>query len=321
MDQSDGQKKYGYLNQLSTTYLEGILRADIESSEGGDEDMILYILEVIEQRKKNNQTGVICDVDEAWEEFQEHYMGLESPLYPTAISGGDSEYDRGNVISTSPHGLTAVKHRQPAQQRTSRTFLKRLILVAATISVLLAGMVTAQAVGMDVFGALAKWTDEVFHFVSPTGEYEEQGKELKQVAITTDAQELHDALQASLDECGITEDLAPTWFPESCTMANKPKVISTDYIEKITCEYQTPPEAFFVFTVQRYTRAVLPEVMSTEKDGTPVEPYLVNGRLFYIMSNNESVNAAWSDSKSLSIKAFGNISIETLKQILDSIGG
>lgn len=245
MDQSDGQKKYGYLNQLSTTYLEGILCADIESSEGGDEDMILYILEVIEQRKKNNQTGVICDVDEAWEEFQEHYMGLESPLYPTAISGGDSEYDRGNVISISPHGLTAVKHRQPAQQRTSRTFLKRLILVAATISVLLAGMVTAQAVGMDVFGALAKWTDEVFHFVSPTGEYEEQGKELKQAAITTDAQELHDALQSALDECGIVEDLAPTWFPEGCVMVEGPEATTTEYTKKVCCKYQICNDTYF----------------------------------------------------------------------------
>lgn len=321
MDQSDGQKKYGYLNQLSTTYLEGILRADIESSEGGDEDMILYILEVIEQRKKNNQTGVICDVDEAWEEFQEHYMGLESPLYPTAISGGDSEYDRGNVISISPHGLTAVKHRQPAQQRTSRTFLKRLILVAATISVLLAGMVTAQAVGMDVFGALAKWTDEVFHFVSPTGEYEEQGKELKQVAITTDAQELHDALQASLDECGITEDLAPTWFPEGCVMVEGPKVTVTGYAGKILCKYQICDKAFFMYTIQWYDHVVLPEVMTTEKDGNPVKLHLANGRAYYIMSNNESVNAAWSDSQSLSIKIFGDISLNTLKQILDSIGG
>lgn len=318
MDQSDGQKKYGYLNQLSTTYLEGILRADIESSEGGDEDMILYILEVIEQRKKNNQTGVICDVDEAWEEFQEHYMGLESPLYPTAISGGDSEYDRGNVIGISPHGLTAVKHRQPAQQRTSRTFLKRLILVAATISVLLAGMVTAQAVGMDVFGALAKWTDEVFHFVSPTGECEEEGTELKQAAINPDAQELHDALQSALDECGITEDLAPTWFPEGCVIVDKPKIVVTDYVCKISCEFQLPHNKCFVISVQRND---VSELTITEKDSKPVKEHLTNGKLFYIMTNNGCQSAAWSNGESLSAKVFGEIPIEDLKQLLNSIGG
>lgn len=320
MDQSDGQKKYGYLNQLSTTYLEGILRADIESSEGGDEDMILYILEVIEQRKKNNQTGVICDVDEAWEEFQEHYMGLESPLYPSTISSGNSEYDRGNVISISPHGLTAVKHRQPAQQRTSRTFLKRLILVAATISVLLAGMVTAQAVGMDVFGALAKWTDEVFHFISPTSRHEEPKLELVQAEINSDAKKLHDAFQVALDECGIATALAPGWFPDGCVPIKEAKTLSTGYMDKISCEYEDLSNARFVFTVQRYNQTVLPELMSTEKDGCPIEEYLANERLFYIMSNNEFLSAAWSDGKSTVVTVTGNIPIETLKRILNSIG-
>lgn len=320
MDQSDGQKKYGYLNQLSTTYLEGILRADIESSEGGDEDMILYILEVIEQRKKNNQTGVICDVDEAWEEFQEHYMGLESPLYPTAISDGDSEYDRGNVISISPHGLTAVKHRQPAQQRTSRTFLKRLILVAATISVLLAGMVTAQAVGMDVFGALAKWTDEVFHFVSPTGEYTELGAVSEQDKPGSNTQELSDALCVAFRECGIPETLTPSWFPDGCVMTKEPKIVSSDYSIKVFCEYIISTEETFVFSVQKYSSSFSPELLGTEKDADPVEYYFTHDRLFYIMSNNESLNAAWSDGQSLSITIVGDITLEMLKQILNSIG-
>jgi len=320
MDQNDGQKKYGYLNQLSTTYLEGILRADIESSEGGDEDMILYILEVIEQRKKNNQTGVFYDVDEAWEEFQDHYIGLEAPLYPAAISGSDSEFDQGTVISVSPPGSTEVKHRQSAPRRTSRTFLKRLILVAATIGVLLAGMVTAQAVGMDVFGALAKWTDEVFRFVLPTGEYDEQGTELKQAAITPDAQELHDALQSALDECGITEDLAPTWFPEGCAMVDGPEVTETGYMWKAFCKYLDYDETSFVLTVQRYDEPAFPQLESTEKDSSSVEPYIANGRLFYIMSNNHLLNAVWSDGQSTVITIAGDISIEVLKNILKSIG-
>lgn len=320
MDQSEGQNKYGYLNQLSTTYLEGILRADIESSEGGDEDMILYILEVIEQRRKNNQTGAICDVAEAWEEFQEHYMGLKSPLYPTAIPGNDSQFDQGNVISIPPQGLTEVQHRHSAPQRISRTFLKRLLLVAATISVLLAGMVTAQAVGMDVFGALAKWTDEIFRFVSPVGEYGEQGTELKQAAINSDAQELHDALQAALDECRITENLAPTWFPEGCVMVEGPEATTTEYTEKVCCKYQICDDTYFEYTVQRYDMPASPGLASTEKDNGSVEQHLANGRLFYIISNNGNLTAAWSDGESLSLKVFGTMSNENLKQFLDSIG-
>lgn len=320
MDQSDGQKKYGYLNQLSTTDLEEILRADIESSEGGDEDLILYILEVIEQRKKNNQTGVICDVDEAWEEFQDHYMGLEVPLYPIATSGRNSGSNHNNLVSISTQELVEKKPSWPATQRTSRTALKRFVFVAATIALLLAGMVTAQAVGMDVFGALARWTDETFRFVSPTGEYEEQCTELKQATNNPEAQELHDVLQNAFHECGIPESLIPCWLPEGCVITGGPKIISTDYSAKVSCEYTTISGEFIVFSVQKYSPSFYPEMLGTEKDTGPVDPYLAKSRLFYIMSNNESINAAWSDGKSTSVTIFCNTTLETLKRILDSMG-
>lgn len=57
MAKSSGSEKYAYLNRLSTEQLEELLRADIESPESGDVDVIFHILEVIEKREEEHPTA------------------------------------------------------------------------------------------------------------------------------------------------------------------------------------------------------------------------------------------------------------------------
>lgn len=42
---------YSYLDQLSTQELEDLLQKDMETADGGDPDMVMCILEVIENVK------------------------------------------------------------------------------------------------------------------------------------------------------------------------------------------------------------------------------------------------------------------------------
>ena len=42
---------YSYLDQLSTQELETLLQKDAEDPDGGDLDMVMYIMEVIEKRE------------------------------------------------------------------------------------------------------------------------------------------------------------------------------------------------------------------------------------------------------------------------------
>ena len=46
-----------------------------------------------------------------------------------------------------------------------------VITVAATVALLFALMVGAQAAGLDVFGNLAKWTDDLFWFLPRSEEH------------------------------------------------------------------------------------------------------------------------------------------------------
>ena len=59
-------------DQLTTEQLEELLRMDY-ASEGDNEAAVFRILEVLEQREKENPSGRLPDVDTAWAEFQNKY--------------------------------------------------------------------------------------------------------------------------------------------------------------------------------------------------------------------------------------------------------
>lgn len=142
-----------FLDRLSTEQLLDLMREDFESSESGDGELTDRILEVIEKREKEKPTGLSSDVDQAWADFQKYYNTPDSedcPINPM----GDS-------------GQTAVG-RKANRRRGHGRLLKRLIPVAAVVAVTFSSMVAAQAFGFDIFGALARWTAETFHFVPET---------------------------------------------------------------------------------------------------------------------------------------------------------
>ena len=106
------------------------------------------------REKNEHPTGRIPDVDKAWAEFQEYYNvpeGADASLYPY-----ETEPD-GN--SENPAEFSS--RRRPRLRRWLKQGLVAVIAVAAVFG----GMVAAQASGIDVFGTIGRWTDDVFHFV------------------------------------------------------------------------------------------------------------------------------------------------------------
>ncbi len=231
MAKNSGNEKYAYLDRLSTEQLEGLLRADIESPESSNESVIFHIVEVIEEREREHPTGRLPNEDEAWAEFQQYYNipeGEGLSLYPPEDE--DGEEDPADEEEESPAS------KQP--QRTKEIHLSRVLRAAGIAAIVatctLCLMVGAQAAGINIFGAIGSWTDETFHFVTaPSGAV--QGDPNVGIAITQRNSKYHSTLQNALDECGITEKLAPTWYPEEFEMSD-PKISSTDLNEKISCD-------------------------------------------------------------------------------------
>lgn len=190
--------------------------------------------------------------------------------------------------------------------------LRKLGVVAAIIIGIFGMLVTAQAVGIDVLGAIGRWTEETFHFESlPVGSEQEPA--------ALSYSECCELLYAALEECGIDEDLVPKWCPDRF-QATEPAVSKTSRSYRIYVEFQGKGEDFFSLVINRYQTPEDVDFLTFEKDNSSVVQYTVGSMLFYILSNNDTATATWSDGM-LVEKIMGNLTMEEVKTIIDSIGG
>lgn len=286
------KNQYGsdaYLEQLSTEQLEDILRADLASEDQENDEAVFHILEVLEKREKENPTGRLPDTDQAWKEFQQYYNipeGEGQSLYP---------------VRSDPE-----RHSAPTSTKKNRRFRPRKVLVVVAVLVLMFGsMLTAQAAGVDIFGAIGRWTEEKFHFeITPASE---DG--------TTDY-----TFREASRKRGLPQSLIPTWYPKGFESSEPIDDSVEDYVDSVYCEYINKEEnRSYSVMVSRYYDSNSIAATVYEKDDTKVEIYENNGRNFYIMSNLDTLTATWSDGK-MSIDISGQLEINELKHIIDSIG-
>ena len=290
---TDGRtQRVELLEQLSTERLLDLLQADFDAADEGDDELTLQILEVIEKRE--HEMGNFCDVDAAWRDFQKYFNtpdGEGRSLYPTR----DPE-------------LKTVRDDCPSRQKR---FLRKFLPVAVAALVALSTMAAAQAFGFDIFGALARWTDETFHFIAGT-----EASAMGVVDPASDA--LRQSVQDALDRAGI--DLpAPSWYPEGTVLARDIEVIKDKDSAMVLCDLLYVDGSFNIVVLQQYTADNILE-NSYEKSFSEVEEYSSNGRLFYIMSNWGRRRAVSLDLP-LVLSINGNLSMEDIKHIIDSMEG
>ena len=134
-NQSRGTRDFTKYDSMETEALEEILRLDAEAPEGQESDMeeILYIMEVLAERKKIITGNTTL---ESWNSFQQDYL----------------------CNGVSP----AKKTEKPA-----RPWLRRMIAAAAVIAILITIPLTAKAFSWDsLWNTFAKWAKETFSFVT-----------------------------------------------------------------------------------------------------------------------------------------------------------
>lgn len=291
MTDQENDARYARLEQYSTSVLYDLLKGEIESADGGDDALIFRILEVMETREASPTAPQ--ETQQAWERFQHCYCtpeGENQSLYPC-------------LEALSPKPKTAPKHRG----------LRRLAFAAAVIAALMTCMITAQAAGLDVFGAIAQWTEETFQFDSTNSlPHPEQNK-----PPSTHTNAFYDEIQAALQEVGLPPDLCPTWLPEGYQMLEL-KTYQDNLGDEVFFAFIDDKEGLFSMSIAYYPSTDDINAIVFEKDETPVEEYVSNSRLFYIMSNLNTMTATWSDSHNL-IAIAGNLSRSDLKAIIDSI--
>ena len=293
-------RRFANLNRLSTEQLEELLRtAPLLPDSQETSDYYDAIEEVILQRETEHPTGRIQDVESAWAEFQEQYLpstGESAQLYL-------EERSEAPTLSVSTNKVYA------------KSIFRKVVPIAATIAVVFMSMIVAQAAGVDVFGSLARWTEETFHF-NGGGSAPAADEARPQVEDET-----YLAIQAEVDKLDIDVPVVPTWFPGGYELQEL-KLSNPDVgmFRSVNCLFSNADDQYFSLAIIKYAEGYDSSGAVFEKDGEPVTEYLGGDKLFYIMSNNDSKTAAWSDDH-LVIKISGPLTEETIKSLIDSIGG
>lgn len=289
--------KFKFLEQLSVEDLECLLCLSSDAEE--TEAFLDAVAEVIAEREKEHPTGRLPSVDDAWNEFQTLYQNHSSEHMPPDDDKEDDQEDQEDE-DPIPAPRKSVS-RQP--RRVRRSPFRRLWPIVATVLITVAltvgCMVGVQASGLNVFGALAEWTDEFFHFVPAPSD--------------------RDRIQAALKEQDIPVELAPAWVPERFEFKNV-EVISSDEGNFITVEYVSA-DGPFTLEIKKYNDSIYLTGWDCQKDAVDAEPFVSHKRQFYILSNEGDTTATWSDSQALLINLWGNVSTEEMMDIISSIGG
>ena len=287
-------KKYAYLDQLTTEQLEELLRSDIESLESSNDGVISHVLEVIEQREKENPTGRLPDLEKSWAGFQKYYNTPEGE--------GHSLYPEGQNDLTS-----AERSPTPLRAMQKRRLRRVLVSAAAVICVII--ITIPPALGYSsLFQMIAHWTAEQFNFsepsVSPSGQISDSQNEGK-----------FESLQDALSYYGISETVVPKWIPDDF----QPQEIWTqNYPETGDIELSTSFDTSddnIVITIYYHNGRFEKRY---EKEDEAVEKYLSGSIDHYIFHNSNNITAAWYVG-SLECSINTSLSETELRKIIDSI--
>lgn len=182
--------------KMSDEELQNTLRCEMLSVGASDHTQIEMILAEMERRGINEP---IRSPEEAWAEFEEMYSGKESCYSDCTPTGSPN-------TETRPAALPHHRHRMK----------RRTVVLVAVISAILTSLLTVQAAGVDVFGAIARWTTELFSF-GKTEETRGLVVDGKWPEIDLEQNQQFTSLQEALDYYGVTEVVAPRWLPSGFT--------------------------------------------------------------------------------------------------------
>ena len=205
------------------------------------------------------------------------------------------------------------KYYMPKEKKAAKVIkfpsraLKAVAAVLAVVIIFAVGTsITAKAFHIDIWSKFANWTKEIFQFTDlpqgtkPENPEKEYNAELK-------------SLQDALAQEEIKEKLVPTWMPEGY-ISKDLQVMSSPRVRNISAVYENNGSELIIKI--RQTIGVTAE--QVEKNDDLLEIYVVDGVEYYIFSNTETLQVAWSIGE-FECLMIGTITLEEMKMMIDSI--
>lgn len=275
--------KYAYLSRLSVEELLDLLSvAPIPAASPEQEAYVDALKEAIIEKENETPTGFFPDPDQQWKQFVTYYL----PYAEEAVFEPDPAESAAPEHSGQPYPEVPPKR----ACRFSRAW-RTLLVAAVAVGCMFAIMVTAQATGFDVFGAMARWTEDVFSFkqASPNTGVTDTPNEEDPVA---GEKQSFTSLQEVLDTYEITQVHEPTQLPDGFVM-NKCVVEYSDFPHSIAfyAEYVNDSDRIAI-NIMSYEGKPIALAQKTDEQPETVE---FSGATFYIIVNSSNTMVAWYD--------------------------
>lgn len=282
-NQDRNDNRFSRFDAMSTEDLQAFLRKDASKPMGEESDTkeILYVMEVLARRRKEQQEGK--DPAEALASFKNKYY---------------TENETPSISESVP-----VAYKRSSSGRWKRGLVAA---VAAIFILVLGNSITASALGFDLFAIIAKWTQETFHF-GQAGQVEETN------SPSPDHVYPCNSLQESLDKRGIKIVLVPTWIPDGYIESDV-KIQDTPKQRIFLARYQNGDKTIIIKIAEHLNSSP----MQIEQSESLIEIFSSNGIQYYIFDNHDMLNAVWI-RESFECYISGPISISEMKEIIDSI--
>lgn len=196
------------------------------------------------------------------------------------------------------------------EKRHSIKLVARALPFAAAL-ILLLGTVTAQALGVDVFSALARWTAEIFRLDGGSAPY--AAATLHPLEVGEEA--AYESLEEAVAAFGIDAPIVPRVIPEGFELTEVGAVCRTAGVT-IHADYESA-DGFFQILYIEFAKV---DASALEKEYGRVEPYLAGDFRHYLLTDLGRHKAMWQNGD-FECQIYGNISDQEVKQMVDSIYG
>lgn len=258
------------LSKLSREGLIRLMEKTLDSPAQDNQDIELQ--DILDELDSRTEAVPNFDTDSGWKDLQDKHPALFQ-----------NESDNQSRIPKSKH----KSRRMP-------------FIVAAIIAAILGTTVIVQAAGIDIWGAIARWTEEVFYF-------EREPSKTSENACTS----LYEIVTAN----DSSTPIVPRWIPEN--LQQESILVDGQPSKSLyTASYRAANGDGFSITIIDTGGAN--GTVQYEKNNENVSIYTVGGIDHYIMENMDSINVVWiNENYECSIST--NLSQEVVEKIIDSI--
>ena len=208
---------------------------------------------------------------------------------------------------------TASNHPEPAvspRKKYFRALSRRSAIVAAILAAIMGALVTAQALGVNVFGVVARWTTEIFRFTDRSVPY----ATVQTNPLAEGETRNYDTLQDAVDDFGIDTPLAPTWIPERFSLSEVTATNTTKIGISIFAIYSGENGYLRIY----FNETSFHDYGIIEKNYEGARDVPISGLHHYILSDKEKGKAIWWNGE-LVCRISGSVTEQELELIIKSI--